>query len=65
MEINKIILIELWKFCEKEFNADFENDYIKGYGSKTGMSDRTENFAKILENKIKLKNVKQNKTKPL
>lgn len=52
MEINQIILSELWKFCEKEFNADFEADWINGYGNKAGMSDRTEKFAKMLEKKI-------------
>jgi hypothetical protein len=52
MEINKLILLELRKFCKKEFKADFEQDYINGYGSKTGMSDRTEKFSKMLEKKI-------------
>jgi hypothetical protein len=51
-ELKQVILSELWKFCEKEFNADFEEDYINGYGSKTGMSNRTEKFAGDLANKI-------------
>jgi hypothetical protein len=52
--LNQIILSELWKFCEKEFNADFEEDYINGYGRKTGMSNRTEKFSKSLTKKMKL-----------
>jgi hypothetical protein len=51
-ELKQVILSELWSFCEKEFNADFEADYIHGYGSKTGMSDRTDEFAGALANKI-------------
>jgi len=51
-ELKKLILSELWVFCEKEFNADFEADWINGYGSKTGMSDRSEEFSKTLEKKI-------------
>ena len=43
-QIKQLILNKLWDFCEKEFGADFENDYIKGKGSKTGLSDRTEVF---------------------
>lgn len=50
--LNQIILSELWKFCEKEFNADFEEDWINGYGSKTGMSKRTEKFSKSLTKKL-------------
>ena len=55
--LKNIILNELWDFCEKEFKADFENDYIQGYGSKTGMSDRTEIF---VEHLIKVINEKTN-----
>ena len=51
-ELKQIILSELWSFCEKEFSADFEADYINGYGSKTGMSDRTDEFAGVLAKKI-------------
>jgi hypothetical protein len=51
-EIKQLILTELWAFCEKEFNADFEEDYINGYGSKMGMSDRTDKFAEHLAKKI-------------
>ena len=51
-ELKQIILSEIWGFCEKEFNADFEADYINGYGSKTGMSDRTDKFAGVLAKKI-------------
>lgn len=42
----------LWSFCEKEFRADFEADYINGYGSKTGMLDRTEKFAEKVAKKL-------------
>lgn len=51
-ELKQIILSELWSFCEKEFNADFEEDYINGYGCKTGMSDRTDKFSGDLAKKI-------------
>jgi hypothetical protein len=51
-ELKQVILSELWNFCEKEFNADFEADYINGYGCKTGMSDRTDKFAGALAKKI-------------
>jgi hypothetical protein len=51
-ELKQVILSELWKFCEKEFDADFEADYINGYGSKSGMSDRTDKFAGTLAKKI-------------
>jgi hypothetical protein len=51
-KIKQLILTELWDFCEKEFKADFEEDYINGYGSKTGMSDRTDKFAERLAKKI-------------
>lgn len=47
MESKKLknhLLNEIWSFCETEFNADFENDYIIGIGSNSGMSDRTEAF---------------------
>lgn len=49
------ILKEIWAFCEKEFKADFENDYIGGYGSKSGMSERTERLADRLLKKLKPK----------
>ena len=52
IDVKQLILSEMWNFCEKEFNADFEVDYINGYGSKTGMSNRTEKFAEQLEKKI-------------
>jgi hypothetical protein len=51
-ETKQLILSELWAFCEKEFKADFEQDYINGYGSKTGMSDRADKFAERLAEKI-------------
>lgn len=51
-QLKQVILSELWNFCEKEFRADFEADYINGYGSKTGMSDRTDKFAEALAKKI-------------
>ncbi len=51
-KVKQIILIEFWKFCEKEFKADFENDYITGRGSNNGMSDRTDIFAEYLSKKI-------------
>ena len=50
--IKNIILTSLWDFCEKEFNADFENDYINGVGVKKGLSDRTEKFTENLCKKI-------------
>lgn len=46
--LKQIILKELWDFCEVEFGADFENDYITGKGSKTGLSDRTDVFVEHL-----------------
>lgn len=49
------ILNMVWEFCETEFGADFENDYIKGKGSKTGLSDRTEVFAQKLVNLLNKK----------
>lgn len=52
LDFKSTILLELWDFCEKEFNADFEEDWINGYGSKTGMSNRTEKFAEKLSKKI-------------
>jgi hypothetical protein len=52
LETKQLILSELWAFCEKEFKADFEQDYINGYGSKTGMSDRADKFAERLAKKI-------------
>jgi hypothetical protein len=58
VELKQVILSELWSFCEKEFRADFEEDYISGYGSKSGMSDRTDKFAGALAKKI-LKKLKQ------
>lgn len=51
-ELKQVILSELCNFCEKEFNADFEEDWINGYGSKTGMSDRTDKFSDSLAKKI-------------
>jgi hypothetical protein len=47
-DLKQKILHELWAFCEKEFGANFEVDWINGYGSKSGMSDRTEKFAEKL-----------------
>jgi len=58
-QIKQFILTEIWDFCEKEFKADFENDYVLGKGSNTGMSDRTELFAEYLSKEI-LKKCKDN-----
>jgi len=53
-ELKQKILNDIFTFCEKEFNADFEQDWINGYGSKRGLSDRTEVFAEYLAKKINL-----------
>jgi len=52
VDMKQLILSELWVFCKKEFNADFEEDWINGYGGKTGMSDRSEKFSELLAKKI-------------
>lgn len=44
----QLILNELWDFCETEFGADFENDYVTGLGYKFGLSDRTDIFVEHL-----------------
>jgi hypothetical protein len=43
-ELKTTIQTEIWSFCEREFRADFEDDYVLGRGSNNGMSDRTELF---------------------
>jgi hypothetical protein len=52
LELKQFLLTEFWSFCEKEFRADFENDYIGGYGCKNGMSDRTDVFAEHLSKEL-------------
>ena len=51
-DVKQTVLTMLWSFCEKEFNADFEGDWINGYGSKTGMSERAEKFAERVAKKL-------------
>jgi hypothetical protein len=51
-ELKEFLLSKLWDFCEKEFGADFENDYIRGYGCRNGMSDRTDVFTEHLANEL-------------
>jgi|LakMenEpi03Aug12_release.lakeMendotaPanAssembly.Ray.scaffolds.fasta_scaffold345887_3 hypothetical protein len=51
-ELKQEILNKLWDFCEKEYGADFENDYVRGYGCRNGMSDRTDVFAEHLTKEI-------------
>ena len=51
-ELKQEILNKLWDFCEKEYGADFENDYVRGYGCRNGLSDRTDIFAEHLTKEI-------------
>ncbi len=51
-EVKQDILTKLKDFCEREYGADFKIDYVRGYGSKTGMSDRLDVFAEHLTKEI-------------
>jgi hypothetical protein len=51
-ELKQFLLAEFWSFCEKEFKADFEHDYVMGKGSNNGMSDRTDVFVEHLSKEL-------------